>query len=151
MEGGHDSDHSRRSNELPELREALEWKDHSRRQIKECGFCGMCHRVLKEHSADEHKTCDAAHQAEMDATPCEICGKRQKEHSQEQSMECLEKCREQRQRDKKGIEVLRKLSKELPGDNENITEDAAVMLVRDRWTDADTQKGCGSFAFKVTA
>jgi hypothetical protein len=100
----------------------------------------MCHRVLKEHSADEHKTCDAAHQAEMDATPCEICGKLQKEHSQEQSMECLEKCREQRQRDKKGIEFLRKLSKELPGDDENITEDATVMLVRDRWTHADTQK-----------
>jgi len=100
----------------------------------------MCHRVLKEHSADEHKICDAAHQAELDATPCEICGKLQKEHSQEQRMECLEKCREQRQRDKKGIEFLRKLSKELPGDDENITEDAAVMLVRDRWTDADTQK-----------
>ena len=39
-----------------------------------------------------------------------------------------------------GIGWLRKLSKELPGDDEDITVDVAVLLIRDRWTDADSQK-----------
>lgn len=41
-----------------------------------------------------------------------------------------------------GIEYLRAYSKEQPGDDASMSIDTAVVLIQDRWTDADTQK-CG--------